>query len=87
MRLSESKANSFAFAEREHLRDQLLTGCKVTQNTRNYFDNNFGFSFTFYRIVSFNNLLELCSSSLTFGNVNELPFLSLNRDLLPIDDV
>ena len=60
---------------------------KITQKTRNYFDNNFGFSFTFYRIVSFNNLLELCSSSLTFGNVNEFPFLSLNRDLLPIDDI
>jgi hypothetical protein len=30
MRLSESKENQFLFAEREHFRNQLLTGCKVT---------------------------------------------------------
>ena len=31
--------------------------------------------------------LELCSSSLTLGNVSELSFLSLNRDLFAIVDI
>ena len=30
---------------------------------------------------------ELCSSSFTFGNGNEFPFLSLNHDLLAIFNV
>ncbi len=34
-----------------------------------------------------NHDLELCSSSLTFGNVSELPFLSLNHDLTSIVDI
>lgn len=31
----------------------LLTGCKITQKIHNYFDNNYGFSFTFYRKSQF----------------------------------
>ena len=30
---------------------------------------------------------ELCSSSFTFGNVSEFPFLSLNHDLLAVFNV
>jgi len=31
-----------------HIFNLLLTGCKGTKKTRNYFDNNYGFSFTFF---------------------------------------
>ena len=50
---------------------------------------NDGFIYFFFIAVSslLDYNLELRSSSLTLGNVNELSFLSLNRDLFTIVDI
>ena len=49
-----------------------------------------GFSYALFFIAVYSLLdynLELRSSSLTLGNVSELSFLSLNRDLFAIVDI
>ena len=49
-----------------------------------------GFSYALFFIAVISLLdynLELRSSSLTLGNVSELSFLSLNRDLFTIVDI
>lgn len=55
-----------SLAEREQNRD-LFTGRKGTKNPRNYFDNNYGDSFTFYRNVSFRAFFMSGNYSSVYG--------------------